>query len=104
MPRVKRKQKFRKWQYSDHEKRVLLTGVGFTSNTFGHPKNGWDRKHIAEAWERLQSELLDIWASDEFAEYRSRDDRPFAVRFLAQSDDTYPFCTGRGKRDSDAKS
>lgn len=91
--RVNRRRKLR-ISYTDKDKRTLLTGVGFTSDRFGHPKLGWDREGIRAAWDQMRDELRELWQTDEFAEYRERYGRPFAERFLAQDGDHYPFSYG----------
>ena len=87
MPRLTRRRKNRH-DYTDHEKRVLLTGVPLSpaSTRFGFPRSGWRDAEIRLAWETLQDELLPLWHSPAFAHYRSKHSQPWAQRYLAELD------------------
>jgi hypothetical protein len=83
MPRLTRRRKHRH-DYTDHEKRVLLTGVPLSpaSTRFGFPRGGWRVEEIRLAWETLQGELLPLWQSQAFDRCRERHSQPWAVRVL----------------------
>lgn len=87
MPRLTRRRKLRH-DYTDHERRVLLTGVPLSpaSTRFGFPRTRWDREQIRAAWATLRDELLAEWQSPAFERLRARHSRPWAERFLSESD------------------
>lgn len=86
MPRVRRRSKQR-FGYTDHELKVLLTGVPLSpsSTRFGFPRQGWNGAEIRRAWELLRSQLMVEWEGPQFARYRKQHAQPWAERFLNES-------------------